>query len=116
MRHPKGTRARVLLTSVFKPFTQDDEYGSRVLNPVELYHNQVTRAQGPFSQYLRAEHPSVSRRIRSLRLESERELGAMAVAINRAVGPLLHWASRRNARRHPAGRRLEPRTFVERRA
>jgi len=45
MRHPKGTRARVLLSSVFKPFAQDDEYGSRVINPVELYHNQVTRAQ-----------------------------------------------------------------------
>lgn len=49
MRHPKGTRARVLLSSVFKPFAQDDEYGSRVINPVELYHNQVTREQGPFS-------------------------------------------------------------------
>lgn len=49
MRHPKGTRARVLLSSVFKPFAQDDEYGSRAINPVELYHNQVTREQGPFS-------------------------------------------------------------------
>ncbi len=48
-RHPKGTRARVLLSSVFKPFAQDDEFGSRVINPIELYHNQVTRAQGPFS-------------------------------------------------------------------
>jgi radical SAM superfamily enzyme YgiQ (UPF0313 family) len=48
-RHPKGTHARVLLTSVFGPFAQDDEYGSRVINPVELYHNQVTRVQGPFS-------------------------------------------------------------------
>jgi hypothetical protein len=48
-RHPKGTRARVLLTSVFGPFAQDDEYGSRIINPVELYHNQVTRVQGPFS-------------------------------------------------------------------
>ena len=47
--HPKGRRARVLLASVFKPFAQDDEFGSRVVNPVELYHNQVTRAQGPFS-------------------------------------------------------------------
>ncbi|MCC7243652.1 MAG: cobalamin-dependent protein [Acidobacteria bacterium] len=47
--HPKGTRARVLLASVFKPFAQDDEFGSRAINPVELYHNQVTRAQGPFS-------------------------------------------------------------------
>ncbi|MBK5297789.1 MAG: cobalamin-dependent protein [Vicinamibacteria bacterium] len=49
MSHPAGTRARVLLSSVFKPFAQDDEFGSRVINPVELYHNQVTRAQGPFS-------------------------------------------------------------------
>ena len=49
MRHPKGTGARVLLSSVFKPFAQDDEYGSRTINPVELYHNQVTREQGPFS-------------------------------------------------------------------
>jgi len=47
--HPKGTRARVLLTSVFKPFATDDEFGSRRINPVELYHNQVTREQGPFS-------------------------------------------------------------------
>jgi radical SAM superfamily enzyme YgiQ (UPF0313 family) len=47
--HSKGTRARVLLTSVFKPFAQDDEFGSRATNPIELYHNQVTREQGPFS-------------------------------------------------------------------
>lgn len=48
-QHPNGTRARVLLTSVFKPFAQDDEFGSRAINPAELYHNQVTREQGPFS-------------------------------------------------------------------
>jgi radical SAM superfamily enzyme YgiQ (UPF0313 family) len=49
MTHAKGARARVLLSSVFKPFAQDDEFGSRAINPVELYHNQVTREQGPFS-------------------------------------------------------------------
>ena len=47
--HPLGTEARVLLTSVFGPYAQDDEYGSRTLNPMELYHNQVTRVQGVFS-------------------------------------------------------------------
>jgi radical SAM superfamily enzyme YgiQ (UPF0313 family) len=47
--HPAGSRARVLLTSVFGPYGKDDEYGSRTLNPMELYHNQVTRTQGPFS-------------------------------------------------------------------
>ena len=35
--------------SVFGPYGQDDEYGSRRLNPMELYHNQVTRTQGAFS-------------------------------------------------------------------
>ena len=48
-RHPKGTQARVLLSSVFGPYAQDDEFGSRAINPMELYHNQVTREQGPFS-------------------------------------------------------------------
>src|ERR1700739_1534667 len=47
--HPKGTNARVLLASVFGPYAQDDEFGSRAINPMELYHNQVTRAQGGFS-------------------------------------------------------------------
>lgn len=47
--HPAGSKARVLLTSVFGPYGKDDEYGSRALNPMELYHNQVTRTQGGFS-------------------------------------------------------------------
>ncbi len=49
LRHPKGTRARILLSSVFGPYAQDDQYGSRSINPMELYHNQVTRAQSAFS-------------------------------------------------------------------
>ncbi len=47
--HPKGSNARILLSSVFGPYAQDDEFGSRAINPMELYHNQVTRAQGSFS-------------------------------------------------------------------
>jgi len=56
---PKG--ARVLLTSVFGPFARDDEYGSRAINPMELFHNQITREQGPFS--LRMFHPSLGIRL-----------------------------------------------------
>jgi radical SAM superfamily enzyme YgiQ (UPF0313 family) len=48
-RHPLGSRARILLTSVFGPYARDDEFGSRSINPMELYHNQVTRVQGGFS-------------------------------------------------------------------
>lgn len=47
--HPRRSQARVLLTSVFGPYAQDDAYGSRVINPMELYHNQVTRVQQAFS-------------------------------------------------------------------
>jgi hypothetical protein len=47
--HPLGTRARILLSSVFGPYARDDEYGSRTANPMELYQNQVTRTQGSMS-------------------------------------------------------------------
>jgi len=47
--HPLGRRAKILLVSVCGPYAQDDEHGSRAMNPMELYHNQVTRVQGPFS-------------------------------------------------------------------
>ena len=47
--HPKGSDARLLLSSVFGPYAQDDDFGSRSINPMELYHNQVTRMQSEFS-------------------------------------------------------------------
>jgi radical SAM superfamily enzyme YgiQ (UPF0313 family) len=49
MIHPKRSNAKVLLSSVFGPYAQDDAFGSRAINPMELYHNQVTRGQGSFS-------------------------------------------------------------------
>ena len=48
-KHPLGERASVLLSSVFGPYAQNDDYGSRKINPMELYQNQVTRVQGVFS-------------------------------------------------------------------
>jgi hypothetical protein len=67
-------------------------------------------------RYLRRASPAVATRIRELRLETEREFGIVAAATNRLLGPVLVWSSRRESRRHPRGRVLEPRTFVERRA
>ena len=37
------------MSSVFGPYAQDDDFGSRSINPMELYHNQVTRMQNEFS-------------------------------------------------------------------
>ena len=39
--HPKGAEARILLSAVFGPYAQNDRFGSRAMNPMELYHNQV---------------------------------------------------------------------------
>jgi uncharacterized Tic20 family protein len=66
-------------------------------------------------RYLRHSNRQVSDRIRSLRLEVQRELAGLSPLIQNLVGPVLLWTSRREARRFPQGRTLEPRTFVERR-
>ena len=44
-RHPLGSKARVLLTNVFGPYAQVDGVGSRLINPMELNHNQGIRVQ-----------------------------------------------------------------------
>ena len=64
--------------------------------------------------YLRRTNRVVATQIREVRLEIERELGGWSATVNRTLGPLLLWSSRRDARRHPNGRHLEPKTFVER--
>ena len=48
-QHPAGSRGTGLLRNGFGPYARDDDYGSRAVNPMELYQNQVTREQGPFS-------------------------------------------------------------------
>jgi uncharacterized Tic20 family protein len=66
-------------------------------------------------KYLRTSNRQVSERVRELRLELEREFGLLCRTINHVVGPVLLWGARREARRFPAGRPIEPRTFIERR-
>jgi radical SAM superfamily enzyme YgiQ (UPF0313 family) len=92
---------RLLLTSVFKPFAVDDEFGSRAINPAELYHNQVTREQGPFSlrlfhrswglMFLREnvsvpctllDFPTRKRFIRELRTGRYDAVGISAIVVN----------------------------------
>ena len=66
-------------------------------------------------KYLRRSNRQVSDRIRSLRLEIECEWGGLTRVVNRVLGPVLLWSSRREMRRFPSGRPLEPKTFVMRR-
>lgn len=57
----------------------------------------------------------MSDRIRELRLQVEREIGGFSRIIDPVVGQVLLWSARREMRKSPNGRRLEPRTFVDRR-
>jgi hypothetical protein len=66
-------------------------------------------------RYLRESNQQVSERMRLLRLRIEREIGGWSPVLNRLAGPALLWSARREARLAPAGRALEPRTFVDRR-
>ncbi len=47
-RHHRDSPPRILLAGVFGPYGVDDEYG-RKENIMELFHNQVTKGQGPVS-------------------------------------------------------------------
>jgi radical SAM superfamily enzyme YgiQ (UPF0313 family) len=96
-----------------------DDADPRVRTRVARTAGQLRSSYGAvlwaMERYLRPANQKVSDRIRALRLEVQRELGGLAWLAPQLLGPLLLWTSRREARRHPRGRPLEPRTFVERR-
>jgi hypothetical protein len=97
-------------------------YGSdadpRVRRRVSIAATQMRAGYGAalwaMERYLRATSPDVSDRIRALRQDIEQEFGLLTAVVNRALGPVLLWTSRRDARKYPQGAALEPRTFVER--
>ena len=94
----------------------DPRVRARVAEVAGQFRTAYAAALWAMERQLRASHPAVSGRIRELRAAAERDFGAVSAATARLLGPVLLWASRRESRSHPMGRRLEPRTFVERRA
>lgn len=64
---------------------------------------------------LRRTDPAMSRQIRGLRKEIEREFGAATRWIAGLLGPVMLWTSRREQKQLAAGKTYEPRTFIERR-
>ena len=66
-------------------------------------------------KYLRGANSEVAGRIRELRREIGREFGVMSQVVSRALGLVIFWSARREARRLAAGQTYEPRTIVERR-
>jgi hypothetical protein len=66
-------------------------------------------------KYLRRSNQDISVKIRQLRKDMEREMGVFTSWVNHVAGPVLLWSARRDARRYPRGRALEPMTFFDRR-
>jgi len=66
-------------------------------------------------RYFRKVNKDVSERIRTLRREIAKELGAMPRLSGILAGPVLLWTTRREERRMAAGKTYEPPTILERR-
>ena len=93
----------------------DARVRARFANDASKLRNGYGAALWAMEHYLERTNADVSRRIRALRRDIELELGGFSAAIDRLVGPVLLWSARREAALYPAGRPLEPRTFVDRR-
>ena len=94
----------------------DARVRARLTSEAQQLRRGYGAALWAMEKYLKGSNQAISGRIRDLRLEMERELGGITAAVNRTLGPVLLWSARREARRYPGGRPLEPRTFVERTA
>jgi radical SAM superfamily enzyme YgiQ (UPF0313 family) len=92
----------------------DPRVRERLSAAAEQLRTSYGAALWAMEKYLRESNTVVSGRIRELRLQVERELGGLSTYVNHLLGPVLLWSSRRDARRFPAGRPIEPRTFVDR--
>jgi hypothetical protein len=87
---------------------------ARVDRAAEQLRGTYSAALWAMERYLRDMNAGVSARIADLRAEVHRELGLASRVAAAVGGPLLYASARREGRRHPTGRHLEPRTFVER--
>jgi hypothetical protein len=92
----------------------DERVRARLAREAQQLRLGYTAALWAMERFIGENNPLVSQRIRELRLEMERELRGAASAFSRTAGPLLLWSARREARLHPGGCRIEPRTFVDR--
>jgi radical SAM superfamily enzyme YgiQ (UPF0313 family) len=92
----------------------DSRVRARIATDAARLRQSYGAALWAMEVYLRRTNGAVAAQIRDVRLEIERELGGWSAVMNRTLGPVLLWTSRREARRHPRGRKLEPATFTER--
>jgi hypothetical protein len=92
----------------------DARVRARVQRAAAQLRGGYSAALWAMERYFRDTNPAVSARVGALRRAIHRDLGWRSRLAAALGGPLVYWSSRRDATRYPAGRRLEPRTFVER--
>jgi radical SAM superfamily enzyme YgiQ (UPF0313 family) len=92
----------------------DPRVRARVARGAAQLRGGYAAALWAMQRYLRRSNPVVSGKIAALRAELHRDFGARSRFAAACGGPLLYLSAKRDAWRHPKGRRLEPRTFVER--
>jgi hypothetical protein len=91
----------------------DERVRARVAGEAAQLRRGFGAALWAMEYFLRDSNRMVALRIGELRRRIERDLGASPI-LHRLAGSVMLWSARREARLAPAGRRREPRTFVER--
>lgn len=107
-----------LMRTMFDRYRQygrdaDPRVRARVERAASQLRGSYAAALWAMEAFLRDVNAPVSARIAAFRRELHRELGTASRIAAAVGGPLLYLSARREARRYPSGRRLEPRTFVE---
>jgi hypothetical protein len=92
----------------------DERVRARVERAATQLRGGYMAALWAMERYLQPTNAAVSERIGELRREMGREFGTLSRVAGAGLGSILAWKARREARRYPTGRTLEPRTFIER--
>jgi hypothetical protein len=107
-----------LMRTMFQGWRQyrddgDPRVRARVWRAASTLRSSYGAALWAMEKFLAPSNRIVSERIGALRTEIEQHF-PWSRLVNHSLGPVLLWSTRREARRFPNGRRLEPRTFVVR--
>src|SRR5262249_6021163 len=92
----------------------DPRVRARFATEVGSLKDGYAAALWAMEKHLRKSNEPVSRKVRALREEIGREFGLVSRVVTAAVGPVVAWTARREARRLAQGRTYEPKTIIER--
>jgi hypothetical protein len=95
--------------------SSDTRVRTRFANEILSLKTAYNAALWAMEKRYRSTNQELSRQIRTLRKEIEREFGVGTRALRAILGPIMLWSSRREDRRLAKGQTYEPPTIIERR-